>query len=119
MTGNEMLKRALTLLGYCDAEGNVAGEQRMKLRALSVINTVYSDLFYALYDKGFEPLISLTQTIELPERILADVMPYGVASFLALGESDGDNQQLYTVLYNRKRGAINRQTLVQDVLPTV
>lgn len=119
MTGQEMLNRALLLLGYSDAQGNVADEERVKLRALSVLNTVYSDLFYILFDEGFKPLVTLSQKIELPERVLQDVMPYGVASFLAMSESDGDNQQVYTVLYNRKRTAINRQSATRDVLPTV
>ncbi|MBR7070916.1 MAG: hypothetical protein IKI29_01960 [Clostridia bacterium] len=119
MTGNEILNRALLLLGYSDSQGNISAEQRIKSRALSVLNAVYADLFYTVHEDGFVPLVSLSDPIQLPEKMLFDIMPYGVASFLAMSESDGDNQQVFTVLYNQKRAGINQKTMISDVLPTV
>lgn len=119
MTGNDVIMRALLLLGYSDSQGNVSAEQRIKSRSLPILNAIYADLFYIFHKDGFLPLSSLSETVCLPERVLQDVMPYGVASFLAMSESDGDNQQLYTALYNRKRVGLNQKSTVADVLPTV
>ena len=80
MTGNEMMKKALVLLGYTDSTGEISGEQRFRSRALTVLNGVYSDLFYIKHRDGFIPLKHITDNIELPERELNDVMPYGVAA---------------------------------------
>ena len=117
MTGNEMIKRALTLLGYTDSMGNVSGEQRFKSRALEILNTIYADLFYINNSSGFTPLKSVSDNIILPERVLYDVMPYGVAANLAQSESDGDNQQYFMMLYNAKRVSVGSGAVVQDVIP--
>lgn len=117
MTGNEMMKKALVLLGYTDSTGEISGEQRFRSRALTVINSVYADLFYIRNSGGFIQLDKITDNIELPERVLNDVMPYGVAAFLAQSESDGDMQQTFISLYNSKRAALTKSEAVGDVIP--
>ena len=117
MTGNEMMKKALTLLGYTDSTGEISGEQRFRSRALTVLNGIYSDLFYINHRDGFVPLKYTTDNIVLPERELTDVMPYGVAAFLAQSESDGDQQQTFISLYNSKRAALTQSEAVGDVIP--
>lgn len=117
MTGNEMMKKALTLLGYTDSTGEISGEQRFRSRALTVLNGVYSDLFYIKHRDGFVPLKNITDNIVLSERELNDVMPYGVAAFLAQSESDGDQQQTFILLYNSKRAALTQSEAVGDVIP--
>ena len=117
MTGNEMMKKALTLLGYTDSTGETSGEQRFRSRALTVLNGVYSDLFYIKHRDGFVPLSKTTDNIELSERELNDIMPYGVAAFLAQSESDGDQQQIFISLYNSKRAALTKSESVGDVIP--
>lgn len=117
MTGSEMMKKALVLLGYTDSTGEISGEQRFRSRALTVLNGVYSDLFYIKHSDGFVPLNKITDNIELSERELNDVMPYGVAAFLAQSESDGDMQQTFISLYNSKRAALTKSEAVGDVIP--
>ena len=117
MTGNEMMKKALTLLGYTDSTGEISGEQRFRSRALTVLNGIYSDLFYINHREGFVPLKNTTDNIVLPERELNDVMPYGVAAFLAQSESDGDQQQTFISLYNSKRAALTQSEAVGDMIP--
>ncbi len=119
MTGNEIVKKALTLLSYTDGLGQVSGEQRFRGRAVTVLNTIYSDLFYIENSNGFESLNSLTEEIKLSERALNDVMPYGVAAQFAQSEGDGDNQQHWTNLYNQKRLSLINTDTIKDVLPKV
>lgn len=117
MTGNEMMKKALTLLGYTDSTGEISGEQRFRSRALTVLNAIYADLFYIKNRSNFFPLREMTDLIELSERELNDIMPYGVAALLAQSESDGDQQQTFISLYNSKRAALTQSGAVKDVIP--
>lgn len=117
MTGAEMIKKALTLLGYTDSSGDVSGSERFKTRSIPVLNAIYSDLFYTRKSSGFVPLKSINDEIDLPERALNDVMPYGVASMLAQSEGDGDQQQTFVMLYNQKRNAMNNSGAVRDAIP--
>ncbi len=118
MTGAELFKRALILLGYTDSLGEVPAEQRLRSRALAVINAVYADLYYITQGSGFRPLSSLCEPVLLPERALYDVMPYGVAAQLAQSESDGDSQQFFVMLYNQKRTALTGGGRIADGIPS-
>lgn len=119
MTGTQILDKAIRLLGYTDGMGIAEMNGRLKSRAVPVINAVYSDLFYLLHDYGFSGVRELKDEICLPNRVLNDVMPYGVAAFLAQGESDGDQQQYFMMIYNNKRLGVADRAEVRDVLPDV
>ena len=67
---------------------------------------------------SFLPALSPEDAIDLPERVLNDVMPYGAAAFLAQSENDGDQQQYYIMLYNQKRAALTTVDRVTDSMPT-
>ncbi|MBQ8649146.1 MAG: hypothetical protein IJ470_03660 [Clostridia bacterium] len=118
MTGTEMMNRALILLGYTDSQGSVSAEQRFKSRAVTVINTVYADLYFTGKQREeLKPIKSLSDEIRLSERALNDVMPYGVAAYFAMSESDGDQQQIFARLYNQKRTASETANKIVDVIP--
>ena len=118
MTAAEMEKTVIRLLGYTDGSGSIAPSTQLRQKALTAINAVYADLFYSLGMTGFSPALSPESKIELPERVLNDIMPYGAAAFLAQSENDGDRQQYYIMLYNQKRAALTRKDGVQDNMPT-
>lgn len=118
MTAADMERKIINLLGYTDGSGNIAPNTHLRQRALTAINAVYADLFYALGRTDFSPLPSPEHTIGLPERVLNDVMPYGAAAFLAQSENDGDQQQYYIMLYNQKRAALTRSESIEDSMPT-
>ncbi len=117
MTGQQILKLATDLLGYTNANGNLQLSARIMGKAVVNINLIYSDLWRICYDTEFEPISNIHGEIKLPERVLNDIMPYGVAMMLAQSESDGDQQQLYSVLYNRKRTSLSKKEGIEDVLP--
>lgn len=113
MTGSEVYTAAISRLGYGDAP-------ELRARALSVINQVYADLHYCVSPgKPFLPLKNLNGEIELPERAADELMPAGTAAFLAQSVSDGDSQQLWISIYNRKRAALTRLDRRTDVFPAV
>ncbi len=105
MTVREMYQKALTLLGYAGSD-SISGEAEFVRKGIAVINQIYSDLFYAVSKESFVYVNSFTDKINLPERILNDVMPYGVAMLLAQSENDSDNQMIFAALYNKKRTGV-------------
>ena len=65
----------------------------------------------------FHDLFSPNDPIPLPERLTADVMPYGVAMLLAQGEGDADNQATFARIYSQKRAALTHTDTRIDRLP--
>lgn len=118
-TGEEIKNRALQLLNYTDQNGRIDGAMYTDIaaRALAVINQIYGDLWYTVHRVGFCPLPTLTDELNLPERVRNDVMPYGVAMLLAQTIGDGDNQAMMADLYNQKRASLTHQCHRRDVIP--
>ena len=118
-TGEQVKNRALELLNYTDQNGRLNGEiyADVTARAIPLLNQIYADLWYALYDSGFEELAAVTDCVRLPTRILQDVMPYGVAMLMAQSIGDADNQSMMATLYNRKRALLTHVRERKDVMP--
>ncbi len=112
-----MLKKAAEMLGYTNANGNLQLSARITSKGLTLLNLVYSDLWRICNRGEFQPLNRLQTEITLPEIAINDVMPYGMAMMIAQSESDGDQQQLYSSLYNQKRASLSKKETIQDVLP--
>ena len=135
MTGRQVLDRAMGLLGY-QTIAALSGPSELLQRSLMIVNQIYSDLYYAenrsagdgqglrakkeredADGQAFAPLIDLLDELRLSDRAANDVMPYGVAMLMAQSESDGDSQQLYASLYNRKRLSLSYADRRQDRVP--
>ncbi len=117
MKASEILNISLKMLGYSESNGNVKLTQRIRNKAVVAINLVYSDLWRVLGKCDFKPIKSVSEEIKLPEDIINDVFVYGVCMHIAQSESDGDNQQFYSALYNRKRTSLSQIGGYKDVLP--
>lgn len=117
MTAENIIDKAVELLGYNDINGTTAAA-RYQTAALTAVNTVYSDLYYLSNEKGFNS-VDLYGEINLSERILNDVMPFGVAALIAQSMGDSDNQSFYSQMYNLKRKSAVAHSEIQDVLPTL
>ena len=120
MNARELFDEAMIMLGYASAEG-LSGEDDMLKKSLVLINKVYFELYRAFVNnKGedFIPLSNINCEVRLPEFVLRDIAPYGVAMYLAQSESDADSQALYANLYNQKKvsGSVGKIT---DRLPHV
>lgn len=118
MTAQKMIEKAMLLLGLGDMQGNVA-DPRFQNSALIAVNMTYADLFYVKGGKDFTEISDTAQSLNLDERTLNDVMPYGVASFIAQSLGDMDNQQYFSMIYNTKRKTVVNTDSIQDTLPSV
>ena len=108
MTGREVFRQAIRLLGYTDTLGDPDSVQNTELykRALSVINQLTCDLSLSECGNMAKPMVSLQEELPLSERTARDILPYGVAMMLAAAAGDGDNQQLFAALYDQKRVSV-------------
>lgn len=121
-TGNEVFRRAMSLLGYTGADGDVNGAQSAELfrRGLNIVNQVMADIWPLERKDAYIPLANINDAIPLSQYAVESAMLYGVAMFLAQSEGDGTNQQLYSGLYQRKRNAVKRPPVRRcDMLPNV
>lgn len=119
MKAIELLNNVLKILGYTDSDGNAEITSRIRNCAVVTVNLVYADLWRMFNDTPLEPIKSLNDKIELPQNVLNECFLYGLAMHIARSENDGDQQQLYTMLYNAKRAAFPRFDKVKNVIPKV
>lgn len=117
MTGQEMIQKASCLLGYIASNGNMQLSSRLASKSLDILNQIYSDLWRVCKKGFFLPLANVSVNIDLPERAINDVMPYGVAMLMAQSEEDSMQQQIYATLYNRKKIGLSRIETIKDVWP--
>ncbi len=117
-SGRDILRQALLLLNYIDICEKLDDESEVDLaaRGLAAVNQIYGDLWYTGRKDPFLPLVSLDEPVLLNDRQTKDVMPFGVAMLFAMSEGDGDNQQVYATIYNRKRAAAPVVCRRKDVL---
>lgn len=118
-TGEQVKNRALQLLDYTDQNGRLDSAMYIDVhaRALAVVNQIYGDLWYAVHDGGFCELPTLSEELQLPERVINEVMPYGVAMLFAQTIGDADNQSMMSDLYNQKRAHLAHTRFRRDVIP--
>ena len=119
MKARAIFDKAMNALGYSAANGRISGRDDMLSRAVTLINLIYADLYYAEgHTAEFRPITNIQDDIELNPRTLNDIMIYGVAGFFAQSEGDADNQQIFMSLYNQKRKTLTRIEQMSDLLPT-
>lgn len=116
MKAKEIINNALKLLGYTSSAGNEQLTARIMNKAIPIINVVYSDLWPKEHTEDFEPIAKMDDEIKLSNKAVT-VMTYGVAAFIAQSENDGDNQQLWMTIYNKKLSTLTVISTRKDVLP--
>ena len=118
MNGNQILQRALTLMGYTDQNGDIDSEaaRSANRHVLAAVRQIYSELSYA---SGTAPatITDMSMPLPLSRRLLDEVMPYGVAMLLAIAEGDTNTEAAFALIYNRKRGLLTTTEQRIDALP--
>lgn len=117
MTAHEIIREAISLLGYSDNDGNNQLTQRITNRAVPIFNHVYNDL-RRVCELPRKPIISLLDEFKLPEEA-HDVLMCGVASYIAASENDDTQQYMWSTEYQQRRKTLSRVSEIKDVIPTV
>lgn len=109
MTGNDIYKRVLNLLGYLNSGGSYNNDMLLK-RALDIINQICSDLKV--------PQINLLSDNIDADDLKLDALCYGTAMLMSLVKEDGAKNEIFTRIYNSKRAtALSCKTVIEDKLP--
>lgn len=112
MTGYDVIKRAMHLLGYSGQEGDPSESNGTAVKGLEIIKQLSLDL-------KMDDVSSLSESLEL-SKAKEDALCYGMAMLLAITEGDTNKNQLFAEIYNAKRGAaLNEISSVKDCLPKV
>jgi len=122
MTGTEVLRRALLLMGYTNSYGEVdiTSDAELFKRGTAIVQQVFDDLRRIERPREFleERLRMESDITGISPEAVRDIMPYGVAMFLAQSEGNGDSQAMFAELYNRKRGSARKaRDSRRDVIP--
>lgn len=116
MTAKDMISKAIVLLGYNDDRGNTS-DSRFQIASKTAVNSVMAELFYCLNNDGFKEIEALSDEIKLPERVLYNIMPYGVASLIAESIGDADKQAYFGAIYNRRLAQLSHSEPFVDEIP--
>ena len=115
MTGNDIVNRALGLLGYAENNGNLQLTQRILQKSLPLVNMVYGDIARMCGIKK-QRLDNLSEQFEISDKA-ADVFACGVASYIANSEGDDNAQAFWAAEYQNRRPTLSRVTEYKDILP--
>ena len=112
MTGYELLKRVLNLLGYVYTDDKITHDSGLYKRSFYIINQILNDLNQAEIE-------DMNAEIKIPKKSL-EALPYGVAMLLALTSGDSNKNHLFTEIYNSKRSAaLCQKDNIEDKMPNV
>ena len=119
MTGQQAVREAMKLLGYTDVAGEIDSTQYAELQKR--VGVMVTQLVAELsLDESGRMTVPDAWYDELPlsEQTARCVLPYGIAMWLAASQGDGDRQQLFAALYDRRRVSVcRREERVVDTLP--
>ena len=112
MTGYDIYKRCMALMGYTTSNDEVISDHTLISRFTEIINQIALDL-------KLSPIQSLSDKISVNDA-KTDALCYGAAMLLSFSEGDLTRNQFFTNIYNSKRNiALSEITSISDVLPSV
>lgn len=110
MTGFDIFKKCLALLGYSHHESETVAGESLLSRMPHILNQIALDL-------KITPIEDLSTKINVDGAVL-DALCNGCAMLLALSEGDGAKNQIFTAIYNSKRASVLSESYTKsDVLP--
>lgn len=112
MTGYDIYKKTMMLLGYTDDKGTPQDNGRLHSRTLDAINQIGADLC------GMEPIAGLYSMLSIPQKAL-EAMPYGVGMLLSFSDGNAEKNRVFSDIYNAKRATVKASvSSVKDVIPS-
>lgn len=114
----DVFEQAKQDLGY-DEVGAVSEIDDINKRAVNTVNHIYREIFLKK-SSGFRPLRSMSDEIELEEKVIYGCLIPGVASKIAFDYGDGKSQAYFAEIYNQGLRMLNSTgTIITDKLPNV
>ena len=112
MTGYDIYKRAINLLGYSENGKSIVLNDSIFDRSLDLINQIAEDI-------NLPRIASLSEKFVIESKNL-QALCFGTAMLIAISEGDSAKAGMFSQIYNAKRAAaLNIISTVEDCLPTV
>ncbi len=114
MTGYDIYKTAMELMGIPVTESGVYGIEDFLNCAVDFLNKILIDL------KCEDSVITaLTDTLTVKINVM-DALPYGMAALFCASVGDDNRRQIFSSVYSAKRtAALSGSGKIKDVMPLV
>lgn len=111
MTGYDVIRRAMSLLGYSGGSDPSESEKN-SANGFEFIKQLTSDLRCGCVS-------SLSDSLDI-SHAKEEALCYGTAMLFALAEGDGEKNRIFAEIYNSKRvTALAETAVIKDSLPKV
>lgn len=109
MTANKIITKAMSLLGYTNKFGTPDTESYTASykNSLTYLNECYFELA-EIEGETFAEITDLSSEPDISEKACFNVLPFGVAMWIAFNENDGDKYNNMSFLYSQKKAGLVR-----------
>lgn len=116
MTVARIFNEAKQRLSY-DEDTAVSVIAEIDKKTVRTVNEIYTEIYYKIAESGFTPLSSITDEVDLDERIIYLILIPGVASRIAFEYGDNTLQAYYANEYNKGLNLLNTISTITDATP--
>ena len=116
MTAKELFNTALEMAGLTD--DNIFESTDISEKMISIVNTVYSDIYFLNHKSGFIPINSPDDSLNLNENELYDCAVYGVAAFIQNIKGTKEDYGGFKSIYTCKKQAIKSKCEIKSISDT-
>lgn len=113
MTAKELYLVALELTGANDDD--VFELNDVSDRLISIVNTVYAEIFYANHSDGFEPIVNEDDILNLSQNEIYDCAVYGVAAYIQNILGSSYDYEVFERIYNLKKKKLKTKCTITTV----
>lgn len=116
MTAKELFNTALEMAGFT---GNSLFETAdISEKLISIVNTVYSDIYFLNHKSGFIPITSPEDSLNLNEDELYDCAVYGVAAFIQNIMGTNEDYGVFKSIYTCKKQKLKSKCEIKSISDT-
>lgn len=116
MTASELFNTALELAGYSEKE--LLGSSDIGTKIVSIVNTVYADIYFSANKTGFEGISNADDELALDDDALYDCAVYGVAALIQNILGSYEDFEVFDKIYKHKKKRISRKCEVKQIKDT-
>lgn len=116
MTAKELFNTALEMAGL-NGE-NLFETTDISEKMISIVNTVYSDIYFLNHKSGFMPITSSEDSLALNENELYDCAVYGVAAYIQNIMGTTEDYGVFKSIYTCKQKKLKSKCEIKSISDT-
>lgn len=116
VTAEQLFNTALEISGY--NTNDIFETSNIGERLLSIVNTIYSDLYYLNGKKDFVPVTEISQELDLEPQALNNCAVFGVASLIQNILGTTNDYDVFKVIYDCKKQQLKKHCEIGQISDT-